>query len=257
MPAQLLFIHLKSPRARTFPCWYHRRVCRLVGVRLHVFGDVEAPALLIANHISWLDIPVLSAVAPLSFVAKSEVGAWPFVKWLARLQRSVFVDRKRRGETVDKANEILTRLRGGDTVVLFAEGTSSAGNLVLPFKTALLAAAKPSGAQQDADIRVQTLAIAYTRLHGLPLGRLKRPQIGWYGDMELADHGWTLLGLGPLDVGITIGPPIAMSRFGDRKALAAFSEAEVRRNLANMLREAARRAPEQDPTLLDAAPAAD
>ena len=100
---------------------------------------------LISNHVSWIDISVLSAVAPVSFVAKQEVASWPFVSWLAKLQRSVFIDRNRRSEVGDKANEILNRLAAGDHIVLFAEGTSSDGNSVIPFKTSLFAAAKPPG----------------------------------------------------------------------------------------------------------------
>ena len=113
MPLQLLFLRTGSRYARTFPNWYHRQVCRLVGVRLHIDGGVarEQGVLLISNHVSWLDITVLSAVAPVSFVAKQEVASWPFVSWLAKLQRSVFVDRTRRSEVTDKANEILRAAR--------------------------------------------------------------------------------------------------------------------------------------------------
>lgn len=257
MPLQLILVRTGSRFARTFPHWYHRQVCRLVGVRLHVSGQIVRPALLISNHISWLDIPVLSAVAPLSFIAKSEVGTWPLVKWLARLQRTVFVDRSRRGETGRKADEIVARLRAGDTMVLFAEGTSSDGNGVLPFRTALLAAAKPTGGARDAGLNAQTLAIAYTRLNGLPMGRWLRPHVAWYGDMDLASHGWTLLGLGPLDVKISIGPPIALAEFADRKALAAHSQAKIRRDVADMLREPVRHGAQPAPPLLDGTRAGD
>ena len=146
MPLQLLFLRTGSRYARTFPNWYHRQVCRLVGVRLHIDGGVarEQGVLLISNHVSWLDITVLSAVAPVSFVAKQEVASWPFVSWLAKLQRSVFVDRTRRTAVGQAAGEILTRLAQGDTIVLFAEGTSSDGNRVLPFKTSLFAPPLPA-----------------------------------------------------------------------------------------------------------------
>ena len=161
MPLQLLFLATGSRYARSFPHWYHRQVCKIVGIRLNVEGEVaeEQGVLLISNHVSWLDITVLSAVAPVSFVAKQEVASWPFVSWLAKLQRSVFVDRNRRNEVGDKANEILDRLAGGDHIVLFAEGTSSDGNSVVPFKTALFAAAKPTnGPRMGAKVSAQTLA---------------------------------------------------------------------------------------------------
>jgi 1-acyl-sn-glycerol-3-phosphate acyltransferase len=240
MPLQLLFLRTGSRYARTFPNWYHRQVCRLVGIRLHIDGSVarERGVLLISNHVSWLDITVLSAVAPVSFVAKQEVASWPFVKWLAKLQRSVFVDRTRRSEVTDKANEILSRLEAGDHVVLFAEGTSSDGNSVVPFKTPLFAAVKPTrgGDPLGADLCAQTLALTYTKLHGLPLCRRGRPVVAWYGDMDLASHAWRLLGLGPLDAHIRIGPPVPLDDFADRKELARYAEDKVRKDVCELLR---------------------
>jgi 1-acyl-sn-glycerol-3-phosphate acyltransferase len=239
MPLQLLFLWTGSDYARSFPHWYHRQVCKILGIRLNIEGSVarERGVLLISNHVSWLDIAVLSAVAPVSFVAKQEVASWPFVSWLARLQRSVFVDRARRGEVTDKANEIGERLKAGDHIVLFAEGTSSDGNAVVPFKTPLFAAVKPPGGQAlGADICAQTLALTYTKLHGLPLCRRGRPLVAWYGDMDMASHAWRLLGLGPLDVHIRIGPPVPLDEFGDRKALARYAEDRVRRDVVDLLR---------------------
>ncbi|MGA8690715.1 MAG: lysophospholipid acyltransferase family protein [Methyloceanibacter sp.] len=239
MPLQLLLLWTGSRHARTFPHWYHRQVCKLVGIRLHIDGSVarERGVLLISNHVSWLDIMVLSAVAPVSFVAKQEVASWPFVSWLAKLQRSVFVDRTRRTEVTDKANEILERLEAGDHIVLFAEGTSSDGNGVVPFKTPLFAAAKPTQARAaGGDICAQTLALTYTKLHGIALCRRGRPVVAWYGDMNLASHAWRLLGLGPLDAFIRIGPPVPLDDFADRKALARYAEAKVRKDVAELLR---------------------
>lgn len=245
MPLQAVLLRMGSPRARTLPHWYHKRVCRLLGIRLHVEGAVarDRPVLIVANHTSWLDIPVLSAVAPLSFVAKKEVGTWPFVRNLARLQRTVFVDRTRRSAVGETADEMTTRLSGGEALVLFAEGTSSDGNRVLPFKTSLFAAAKPSRSGQAATSPgavVQTLAIAYTHVHGVPVGRSDRAAIGWYGDMEMAGHAWNLLKAGPIDVRIAIGEPVPLDRFVDRKQLAAHAETEVRQNLVRLLRNPGR-----------------
>jgi 1-acyl-sn-glycerol-3-phosphate acyltransferase len=166
------------------------------------------------------------------------VASWPFVKWLAKLQRSVFVDRTRRSEVTDKANEILSRLEAGDHVVLFAEGTSSDGNSVVPFKTPLFAAVKPTrgGDPLGADLCAQTLALTYTKLHGLPLCRRGRPVVAWYGDMDLASHAWRLLGLGPLDAHIRIGPPVPLDDFADRKELARYAEDKVRKDVCELLR---------------------
>lgn len=241
MPLQAVFVRIWPSAARRFPHWYHRQVCHLLGVRLHIDGAVAPgkPVLLVSNHTSWLDIPVLSAVAPVSFVAKREVGTWPFVSSLARLQRTVFVDRDRKSAAGQSANEIAERLGQGDTVVLFAEGTSSDGNRVLPFLTSLFAAAKPppgNNVLPPPEAVVQTLSVVYTKLHGVPLGYADRPSVSWYGDMEMTSHAWKLLQAGPLDVSICIGPPIPLADFADRKALARHSETEVRRNVIRLLR---------------------
>lgn len=240
MPVQLVLRAAGGEPARRFPHWYHRQVCRLLGVSVHTEGKVadDRPVLLVSNHVSWLDIPVLSAVAPISFVAKSEVAAWPFISWLAKLQNSVFVDRERPRLVHDTAREIVARLRRGDHIVLFAEGTSSDGNQVLPFKTSLFAAAKPRGddaASIENGIYVQTIGLAYTHQYGLPLGRRGRPLVAWYGDMEIASHAWDLLKRGPLDVHVRIGEPVPLSDFADRKALASFTEEQVRDAVADIL----------------------
>ena len=265
MPVQALLVRISTSAARRFPHWYHRQVCRIIGVRLTIDGTLAAgrPVLLVSNHTSWLDIPVLSAVAPVSFVAKREVGTWPFVSALARLQRTVFVDRDRKSAAGQSASEIAQRLKLGDTIVLFAEGTSSDGNRVLPFLTSLFGAAKPpadSAVLPPPDAVVQTLSLVYTRLHGVPLGFADRPKVGWYGDMEMTSHAWELLQAGPLDATIQLGPPIPLVDFADRKALARHSEREVRKNVTRILRAAAPDdeivAVEPGPALLPRRPAA-
>lgn len=240
MPVQLLLRVFDREWARRFPHWYHRQVCRLLGVTIHTKGKVgsDRPVLLVSNHISWLDIPVLSAVAPLSFVAKSEVGTWPFISWLAKLQNTIFVERERPHAVQGSANEIMVRLQSGGNVVIFAEGTSSDGNQVLPFKSSLFAAAKPAKGQASSlgeEIDVQAMGIGYTHQYGLPLCRKGRPVVAWYGDMEIADHAWALLKRGPLDVHVHICEPVKLSGFSDRKALSAFTERQVREAVAEIL----------------------
>ena len=233
MSVQYTLVKLGLRQAKTLPHAYHKFVCRLLGIRVHVCGSLDQtrPVLLVSNHVSWLDIPALSAVAPLSFVAKAEVGTWPFVSLLAKLQRSVFVDRTRRTLVKDKAGEIAERLSQGDNIVLFAEGTSSDGNRILPFRSSLFSAASlsPKPANDNGpEAVVQTVAIAYTHLHGLPILRHERPLVAWYGEMDMLSHAWNVLKSGPLDVTIRVGEPVRLGSLRDRKELAAFSEAQVR-----------------------------
>lgn len=222
--------------ARRLPVHFHRVACRVLGVRVTVAGTPTAhrPLLICANHASWLDICVLGSVMPLSFVAKSEVATWPVVGLFARLQRSVFIERDRRARTGAQAAELAGRLAAGDAMVLFAEGTTSDGNVVLPFRSALVGAARGAlDAGGHDSVEVQPVAVAYTRLHGLPLGRPWRPMVAWLGDDELAPHLMRLAREGAVDVTVAFGAPIAFGREADRKQVALRAETAVRRLLAD------------------------
>jgi lyso-ornithine lipid O-acyltransferase len=237
MPVQALLIRVSPSAARRFPNWYHRHVCRLMGITLDIEGQVErnTAVLLVCNHTTWLDVPVLSALAPVSFVSKKEIGTWPFVSSLARLQRTVFIDRAKRQSAGDAASEISSRLASGDTIVLFAEGTTSDGNRVLPFLSSLFGAVK-TGAPDQSHAVVQTAAVIYTHLHGIPLARADRPRVGWYGDMEMQSHAWGLLKSGPLKVTIKVSPPVPLESFAGRKDLALSTERTIRRAVLGVLR---------------------
>jgi 1-acyl-sn-glycerol-3-phosphate acyltransferase len=149
---------------------------------------------------------------------------------LARLQRSVFVDRTQRHKTAEVNSEIARRLAGGDPVLLFGEGTSSDGNRVLAFRTALIGAARDALAEAAHVKRVwiQPLSIAYTGLCGLPLARANRDQVAWYGGAALWPHLRRLVALGAIDVTVSWGEPVAYDEFSDRKKVARQLEDEVR-----------------------------
>jgi 1-acyl-sn-glycerol-3-phosphate acyltransferase len=220
MPVQWLLLKLGSRAARTFPNRYHRVVAALFGIHIRTIGQpvTGEGVLMVANHTSWADIIIFSAVAPLSFVSKAEVGRWPLFGTLARLQRTVFVERTRRSATAEIRDEIRDRLLAGDTLLLFPEGTSHDGNRVLPFKSALLGAAEAVLANGQ-HVKVQPVSAAFTGLHGLPLGRETRPLFAWYGDMEMVPHLWEALMAGPLDVVVQFHPPFSLDMM-DRKTLA-------------------------------------
>ena len=232
MVLQALLLRLRHPAARRLPAAYHCAMRRLMGLKVTVRGAPagERPLLLVSNHVSWLDIPVLSSVLPLSFIAKREVRAWPFVGWLARLQRTVFVDRDRRNRTGAATSEIAGRLHDDDAMVLFAEGTSGDGNRILPFRSALLGAAEAMIEDRaHRPVTVQPVAIAYGRVNGLPMGRQHRHVAAWYGDMELPGHLWALLCAGPVDVVVSFGVPVDLTAAGGRKGAADAAQAAVKR----------------------------
>jgi 1-acyl-sn-glycerol-3-phosphate acyltransferase len=214
------------------PVRFHRVFVALFGLRVTQSGTppgAEEPALVLSNHVSWLDIIVLGSLRPLSFVAKSEIAGWPVVGTLARLQRTVFIDRARRADTANVNATVAQRLARGDLIVLFAEGTTGDGTRLLPFRSSLVGAARAAVAGEGpARIRLQPLAITYPRRNGLPLVRAERPEVAWYGDMDLAPHLAAFFDGGPIDVHVVWGTPIAVEAGTDRKRATALAEASVR-----------------------------
>lgn len=219
IPLQALAVARNWRLCRTLPAFYHGVCARLMGLDVVVRGQrADGPVLFVSNHSSYLDIIVLGSQIPGSFVAKSEVGSWPFFGLLARLQRTVFVERKARASVDKQRDDIGSRLDGGDSLILFPEGTSSDGNRTLPFKTALFAVA--ARRIDGRPLTVQPVSVAATRLDGIPMGFAFRPFYAWYGDMDLAPHLWQAFRLGGMTVEVEFHPPVTIDGFSSRKALA-------------------------------------
>ncbi|UKJ73928.1 lysophospholipid acyltransferase family protein [Azospirillum brasilense] len=231
VPVQALAVAVRSPLRFRIPRFYHRVCAAILGIGVVVRGERAAngPVLFVSNHSSYLDITVLGSVIPGSFVAKSEVAGWPFFGALAKLQQTVFVERKARSGVEKQRDELGARLDAGDSLILFPEGTSSDGNRTLPFKTALFAvAARRIG---DRPLTVQPVSIAPTRLDGIPMGIAFRPCYAWYGDMDLAPHLWTVFTLGRMTVEVEFHPPVTIDGFSSRKALADHCQRAVARGV--------------------------
>jgi 1-acyl-sn-glycerol-3-phosphate acyltransferase len=244
LPFQLIGIAFDLRLQRTIPRLYHRLFCAMIGVCIREIGQRsrQTPVLILSNHVSWLDICVITALAPTVFIAKSEVARWPVFGWLARLQRTIFVERERRQKTGAATQEIAGRLLGGDAVVLFAEGTSSDGTRVLPFRSALIGAVHHAlGDSAHGAVTVQPLSIAYVGFRGVPIGRALRERVAWYGDADLMPHFIGVLSAGAVDVTVTWGDAVACDISADGKQIARDAEKAVRRMTA-----AALRAPPQD-----------
>lgn len=220
---------------------YYRVLRALLRIRVRVVGTPvrDRAVLFVSNHVSWSDIVVIGSIAPVAFVAKREVASWPLVGITAKIQRTVFVDRSRRHQTGDAVSQIVQRLAGGTSVVLFAEGTSSDGNRVLPFRSALLGSVEDAAAahQGGADaIVIQPIAITYTGQQGMPMGRSQRPLVAWYGDLDFLPHIKRLVGEGVIDAVVSYGTPVPADGALDRKAMTRKLHDEVRRLMASALR---------------------
>ena len=232
LPIQVVAVLCDAKLAESFPRFYHRTCLWLLGFKVLVRGVPvkQRPVLFISNHTSYLDIMVLGALIPASFVAKHEVAGWPGFGTLAKLQRTVFIDRAARHRAHQQRDEITRRLERGHSLVLFPEGTSDNGSRVLPFKSALLGAAeRPVNGRLPT---VQPVSIAYTRLDGAPMGRAWRPFFAWYGDMNLLPHLWKALGLGTVTVEVEFHAAVTASEFPSRKALSDYCRRQVAGGIA-------------------------
>lgn len=224
---------------RVAPRLWHRLVMRLLDFRVRVVGRpvTDRPLLIVANHVSWTDIMVIGSLVDVHFVSKSELAGWPVMGTLARLQRTVFVERERRRRSGDQAGEIAARLADGDPIALFAEGSTSDGNLVQPFKSTLFGAARMALDLHDGDaVAIQPVALAYTRLHGIPMGRQHRPHAAWIGDRVLLPHIGELLREGGIDLEVHFGEPLRFGPGTSRKDISRAAEASVRAMVGEALR---------------------
>jgi 1-acyl-sn-glycerol-3-phosphate acyltransferase len=239
-PFQLIALAFDLRWQQSIPHLFHRVLCALIGVRIHEVGKqtTDTPVLILSNHVSWLDIIIIGARAPVVFVAKSEVAKWPVFGWLAKLQRTIFVERERRQKTGATAQEIGDRMLSGDAVVLFAEGTSSDGMRVLPFRSALVGSVHHAlgDSTHHKEITVQPMSIAYVGFGGLPVGRAFRENVAWYGDIDLIPHFIGILSSGAIDVVVSWGEAVAYDMSADRKTITRNAENAVRRMTSAALR---------------------
>ena len=230
VPVQMVLIRLPGRAKISFARRYHAVLCRLIGLRVQVVGTPsrDPSVLFVSNHSSWLDILVLGATIEAAFVSKSEVGQWPVVGTVARLGRTVFVSRKR-NSTGKEAEDIQQRLRRGDSIILFPEGTSNDGTRVLPFRSSFLAVAAEAK-------QVQPVSLVYDRLGGLPACRRDRPLFAWYGDMDIATHFWRIARRSGARATVLLHEPADPAAFPDRKSLTA-ATSEVVAEGASLLRQ--------------------
>lgn len=135
-------------RRRAIRNW-SQALLRMLGVRLRVHGtapDATVPAMLVANHVSWLDIFVINTVLPVRFIAKSEIRSWPAIGWLSAKAGTLFIARARRHDTARVNREVAAAMRAGDVIAVFPEGMTTDGSRVLRFHSSLLQPALLAGA---------------------------------------------------------------------------------------------------------------
>lgn len=197
--------------------WWNLRVCRILNVRPHITGTPDPAAqLLVANHISWLDIIALGSQCRGQFVAKEEVGDWPVMGYLAKGIGTLFVRRGDAGQTATTAELMLWRLRQGKRLMLFPEGTTTTGGKVLRFHGRLFQPAYLAG------VGVQAVALSYE-------GEAKR-YAPFIGEDEFVPHLLNILKLERIDMHLAYGPTLPMGL--DASAMAAAARRQISEALA-------------------------
>ena len=208
----LLVIPLVSKERRLVvrATWLHlwcRFACQVLGIHRAIRGRLPRTGLLVCNHLSYIDIVVLSSFAPCVFVAKCDVSAWPLFGWLARAAGTIFIDRQRRLAAGDAVENMQRAIRNGALIVIFPEGTSSDGATVLPFKSALLESALQLGCL------VTAAAIDYS----LPYGGSVADEVCYWRDMTLVPHLLNFFAKPRIEAQLATSP---FQPRGDRKQVA-------------------------------------
>jgi 1-acyl-sn-glycerol-3-phosphate acyltransferase len=202
-------------RAATFA--WARGAAAILGMHVEISGRApHGPALIVANHLSYLDVVTLWVATGGVFVAKSEVASWPLVGVLGRGLGTLFLDRTRKRAVVPAIAQMQRLLGRGVRVVLFAEGTSTRGDRVLPFKSSLFEAAV------RADVHVVCASVHYATPPGAPRADIA---VCWWGTMTFGDHVWALLRLPRFEARVRFADGAIVGR--DRKRLARAAHAAV------------------------------
>ena len=202
--------------------WWSAGVLRSLGLQLQLHGTQPRPGatLLVANHISWLDIMALHAAAPHArFVSKADVLQWPLLGWLIRNAGTLFIERERKRDAVRVVHAMAEALRAGDTVAVFPEGTTGAGRDLLPFHANLLQAAIATGTPiQPAVLRYASPQHSFS------------PAAEFLGETTLLQSLWRIAKARGLCVHVRLLPPQG-TEHADRRALAAHLRQQIAAHL--------------------------
>ena len=206
------------------------KMLQLCGMRLVVHNDsarLDSGALVVANHISWIDIYVINAWRPTPFVSKAEIRQWPVVGWLAQQLGTVFIQREKRSDAKRIMHELSDRLSAGELMCVFPEGTTTDGLRLLPFHANMFQAAVSAASP------VQPVCLMYEDAQGR-----QSTAPAYIDDLTLAQSLDTLLRGAPLTAHVYVGEALAPGP--DRRTLAAQAQASIEMALSSLQGSAAR-----------------
>ncbi len=234
MPLQWLVLRItKGPRAFVLPRLWHRCLCAAFGIEAQVVGRPRTAArtLYVGNHISHFDILLLGSLLDARFIAKNDMEQWPGMRFMGSLGQTLFISRRARDAT-KVASTLTEQMRSNNNLILFAEGTTSSGVAVAPFKSSLFSLFM-DGRVDDGAWTVQPFTLAIVAVDGKPLSAGgERDDYAFYGDMEAGAHVQRFLRLSGARVRVVFHAPMTIPPETDRKALAAQLHAVVASGLS-------------------------
>jgi len=197
---------------------------KILGVKIRLIGEKTdlRPLVLVGNHTSYLDIIILGSIMPVCFIAKEEIKKWFLFGFLAKMQNTIFINRKNY-KTLESLNKINNNLNTKSAIVLFPEGTTNTGKKILKFKSSLF-----NLFENNNILRLQNFSLCYTHVNTMPIDNRTRPQISWYGDMNIINHLSNLLNLSSINTTIVFHP-VSPAETNNRKDLASYSINQIRK----------------------------
>ncbi|MCA1662193.1 MAG: 1-acyl-sn-glycerol-3-phosphate acyltransferase [Novosphingobium sp.] len=214
VPAYYMWRGLRLPNP--WPRWFLGGIALLAGVETTIAGKrADGRAFFLSNHVSWLDVPALAGASGAAFVAHDGLAAFPVLKWLCEMNDTVFVARHDRASVAGQVAQVRAAIDETSALAVFAEGTTSDGTGLLPFKSSLLSALDPL----PAGVAVQPVLLDYGA---------EAATIAWVGDEHGLDHFKRILARSAaIRLTVRFLPPLAGAALADRKAIAAAARAAL------------------------------
>ncbi|WP_296680127.1 1-acyl-sn-glycerol-3-phosphate acyltransferase [Novosphingobium sp.] len=207
--------------ANPWPRIFLGGITRIAGVRTTVTGPrPRGPVFMLANHVSWIDVPALSQVTGTAFVGHDGLASMPVLEWLCRMNDTVFIARHDRASVAEQVNQVRHALADMHALTIFPEGTTSDGTGLLPFKSSLLSAFEPF----PAGIAVQPVMLDYGA---------EAAQIAWVGEEHGLDNFLRILARRrPVRLTVAFQPALTGEQLSSRKTIAAAGRDAIMKALA-------------------------
>ena len=226
-PMQYILVKTKLRQRTYIPIIFHKALLKILGVKVKLIGKISSirPLILAGNHTSYIDIIILGSIMPICFIAKEEIKYWFLFGFLAKMQNTIFIKRKNY-KTLESLNSINKELDSNSAVVLFPEGTTNTGKKVLNFKSSLF-----NLFENNNTLRLQNFSLCYTHVNDMPIDNRTRPQISWYGDMNILSHLLNFLKISCVNATVVFHPILPL-RGLDRKSISISSIKQVKKGIS-------------------------